>query len=288
VALAESADALRVGDARVDAATGRLISLGSLRLDGPWLDVHRAPTENDRGQGGRNDLAAVWAAVGMDRMITRVDSVRTEAGEVHVNGRLAASTHAHAVEYEFVWRPAPGGVDLDVVVDFTGPWSPTPYRALDIVLPRLGLLFQLPGGYDAVEWFGRGPGETYADSAAGSRIGAWRSSIDDLQVPYPVPQENGNHLDTRRLRVTGDELPTLEVQGHPDFAFAARRWTSLDLQRARFPHQLSDSGSVWLNIDHAQAGLGSASVGPALPDAHRIALVRTAWRVSLRTRQTET
>ena len=288
VALAESADVLRVGDARVDPATGRLISLGSLGLDGPWLDVHRAPTENDRGQGGRNDLAAVWAAVGMDRMTTRVDSVRTEAGEVHVNGRLAASTHAHAVEYEFVWRPASEGVDLDVVVDFTGPWSPTPYRALDIVLPRLGLLFQLPGGYDAVEWFGRGPGETYADSAAGSRIGAWRSSIDDLQVPYPVPQETGNHLDTRRLRVTGDELPTLEVHGHPVFAFAARRWTSLDLQRARFPHQLSDSGSVWLNIDHAQAGLGSASVGPALPDAHRIALVRTAWRVSLRTQQTET
>ena len=84
-----------------------------------------------------------------------------------------------------------------------------------------------------MEWFGRGPGETYADSYEGSRIGRFASSIDGLQVPYPVPQENGNHVHTRWLEVSGDGMPTLRVEGNPTFDFTARRWTSLDLQQAR-------------------------------------------------------
>ncbi|UFU06299.1 glycoside hydrolase family 2 TIM barrel-domain containing protein [Ruania halotolerans] len=273
--------AIVLGPATFDGETGRLVRLGDLEFEGPWLDVHRAPTENDRGQGGRNDLAGVWSAVGIDRMLHRTLNVQADDDGVRVLGRVAAATHPHALEYQLDWTVDAGLLWLDVRVDFAGPWDSTPLKGLEIVLPRLGLLFRLPGGYESAAWLGRGPGETYPDSFEGSRVGRWSATIDDLQVRYPVPQENGNHVHTRELTLTGPDLPALGAYGDPLFDFTARRWTSKDLQQARFPHDLRDSGHVWLNLDHGQLGLGSASVGPALPEEYRLSRRQTSWRVGL-------
>src|SRR5699024_10009241 len=188
---------IQLGPATIDADTGRLVRLGEVELEGPWLDVHRAPTENDRGQGGRNDLAAAWSAVGLDRMLHRTLDVRAEDTGVTVLGRVAAATHPHALEYRLDWTLRADHLWLDVRINFAGPLDKTPLHGLEIVPPRLGLLFSLPGEFTSVDWFGRGPGDTYTDSFEGARIGRWQAAIDDLQVHYPVPQENGNHVQTR-------------------------------------------------------------------------------------------
>ncbi len=278
---AAPAGEIAVGAARFDPASGRLRALGALRLDGPWLDVHRAPTENDHGQGSLNDLASVWSATGIDRMRHRTDRVEHGEGWLRVEGRTAPTTHPHGIAWSMLWQSEGEGLVLTVEADFTGPWHDTPYMHRDIWLPRLGLLFSLPGAVSDVEWYGRGPGETYADSFEASRIGRFAATVDELQTPYPVPQENGNHVQTRWLRLGGEGVPALRVDGMPLFDFTARRWTSLDLQRAAKPHELLDSGRVWLNIDHGQQGVGSASVGPALPEQYRLPRERTVWRVRL-------
>jgi beta-galactosidase len=41
------------------------------------------------------------------------------------------------------------------------------------------------------------------------------------------------------------------------------------------------TGRVWLNVDHAQQGIGSASVGPALPERYRIPRAATTWRLRM-------
>ncbi|TDE08325.1 glycoside hydrolase family 2 TIM barrel-domain containing protein [Jiangella asiatica] len=270
-----------VGEAVFDAVSGRLRRLGALELDGPWLDLHRAPTENDHGQGAINDIASVWRKTALHRMLHRTDAVSAGDGWLRVAGRTAPRTHPHGVAWTMLWTEDDDGVALEATADFVGPWADTPYLHRDVWVPRLGLLFALPGGVERAEWFGRGPGETYVDSFEGSRIGRYARTVDDLQVPYPVPQENGNHVQTRWLQLTGPDLPCLRVVGEPHFDFTARRWTSVALQEARKPHDLVDSGRVWLNLDHAQQGVGSASVGPALPERYRIPRERTVWRVRL-------
>jgi beta-galactosidase len=272
---------LVLGPGAFDPATGRLVRLGALELDGPWLDLYRAPTENDHGQGDLNDVASVWRKTALDRLLHRVDDIVMGESTLLVRGRTAPRTHPHGVDWTMRWTTDAGGLELEASVDFTGPWADTPYLHRDIWVPRLGLLFALPGEAENVTWFGRGPGETYVDSFEGSRIGWFARSIDDLQVPYPVPQENGNHTQTRWLEVAGRGIPTLRIDGAPTFDFTARRWTSHDLARAGKPHELADSGRFWLNVDHAQQGLGSASVGPALPEQYRIPRERTVWRVRL-------
>jgi len=279
-----SAETVTVGDAVFDGASGRLRSLGGVEVDGPWLDAHRAPTENDRGQGDNNNIAKIWQQTGIDRMEHRTDAVRTGDGWIEVTGRTAPTTHAHGVAWTMLWQHDGDGLELTVTADFVGPWTDTPYMNRDIWVPRLGLLFGLSGGYADVEWQGRGPGESYIDSFEAAPLGRYTSSIDALQVHYPVPEENGNHVDTSLLAVRGADLPELRVDGRGVFDFTARRWTSHDLERAAHPHELVDSGRVWLNIDHRQLGIGSASVGPALPARYRIPRERTTWRVRISVR----
>jgi len=265
------AHGIRIGDALFEG--GRLVRLGGLDLAGPTLDLHRAPTENDHGQGGNNNLAKMWQQVGQNRLIDRVSSAEIDGEELVVRGRMGAATRNHAAEWEMRWRAAGDGLELTTTVDFVGPWGDTPYQHHDVWIPRIGLLFSLGSAQDA-RWFGRGPDETYADSRMGARVGEWTRAVDDMQTPYEVPQENGNHVETRWLEIGG-----LRVEG--DFDFTARRWTSHDLERAAHHRELRDSGRVWLNIDHSQMGIGSASVGPALPEKYRVPRERTSWTVRL-------
>ena len=45
--------------------------------------------------------------------------------------------------------------------------------------------------------YGRGPLETYPDCKEGNAIGCWEKNVEDFYFPYVLPQETGNHEDTR-------------------------------------------------------------------------------------------
>lgn len=281
--LVEGQTTITLGPATFGRGSGRLIEFCGLPITGPQLDLWRAPTENDRGQGDRNRLAATWQAVGLDRILHRIDAVQVVDGELVITGRSAPATQPFGLRTRFGWRWDGDGLRLTVDAEPVGPWHETPYGRHSVTPPRIGLRLGLPGGYREVTWFGHGPEESYADSRAAARVGRFSRSIDALQTPYPVPQENGNHVDTRWLRLTGDGVPALRFAGDPYLDFTARRWTSEALADAGHPFQLEDSGLVWLNLDHGQQGLGSASCGPPLPDRYRLPLrpVRYAVMITL-------
>ena len=280
---------ITLGAGSFDARTGRLVTLGDLELDGPVLDIMRAPTENDRGQGPRNTAAASWKLTGLDRFLHRTDAVERiddgQGGGLRVSGRSAPAAHGLGLRWTFDWTDVGGALDLSVTVVPEGIWEHTPIGDHVLTLPRLGLRLGLPGRYRDASWFGRGPGESYVDSLAAARVGRFTSSVDGLQTDYPVPEENGNHVGTRWVELTGDGLPTLRAEQLQDtgFDFTARRWTSEALEEARHPQDLRDSDRVWLNLDHAQQGLGSSSCGPALPERYRVPVAETTFGVRLRT-----
>ena len=62
-------------------------------------------------------------------------------------------------------------------------------------IPRIGLRLRLPAAYGTVEYYGRGPEENYADRRMGCPIGVYRTSVDEMYVPYVRPQENGHRTD---------------------------------------------------------------------------------------------
>lgn len=276
-----SSHAIRLGPAIFDRRTGRLIELAGSPVTGPTLDLWRAPVENDRGQGDRNRLAAMWQAVGLDRILHRTDAVEWAGDSVVITGRSAPASQPFGFRTRFTWRLIDGRLRLRVFADPVGPWQETPYGKHAVSPPRVGIRLGLPGDYRDAEWFGLGPNESYVDSRGAARVGRFAATSDDLQTNYPVPQENGNHVDTRWLTLTGPSLPPLRCDGDPHFDFTVRRWTSEALAAADHPYQLIDSGQVWLNLDHGQQGLGSASCGPSLPDRYRLPIARYEYTIMI-------
>ena len=257
---------LVLGPARFDPVTGRLIDLAGTRLDGPRLNLWRAPTDNDNGMDHRIKRrdSAGWQRVRLDKLRGRLVTV-AELEDDHGHGlqvttRYAAPSFDRHVDVITTWRSDGSRISMQATLRPEGEWSPS--------WARIGLDFVLDGGYDAVAWAGRGPGQKYPDTGQNARLGYFASSVDDLQVPYVRPQENGSRW-AQRLTLTGADSD-LTISAPDGFAFAARPWSQQALAAAEHTVDLTPDGRLHLTIDHRQNGIGTASCGPGVLPAYRL------------------
>jgi beta-galactosidase len=251
----------RLGGAAFD-ALGRLTALGGLEIEGPRLDLWRAPTDNDL-LGWHAPLVQQWRDrnVALYRLEHKVLDIESTADGLTVSTRVGAAGAEIAMGTVYRWRLDGGRLWLTVEVNPEGEW--------DFPLPRLGVRASLPKGFDEVEWFGGGPGEAYADTRAAARVGRFRSTVAGMQTPYVFPQENGSRIDVRWASLTG-EGKTLKVFGAPEFAFTVRPWTSEDIEAAKHAHELVERDRVYVNLDAGLHGMGSAACGPGVLPQHRL------------------
>nr|WP_042196090.1 glycoside hydrolase family 2 TIM barrel-domain containing protein [Kibdelosporangium sp. MJ126-NF4]CEL22396.1 Beta-galactosidase [Kibdelosporangium sp. MJ126-NF4] len=213
----------------------------------PELDLWRAPTENDRPSDEPK-----WREAGLHRLQHRL--ISDEGGIRKV--RVAPPARAFGMLVTYRWTGDDTAKHLRVDIEPDGEWPCT--------LPRLGLRMAVPHHYSHVEWFGKGPGEAYADSRQAAAVGRYKSTVDDMQTSYVVPQENGNRAEVRWVELTDDTGRGIRIEGAPTFEFTARRWTTEDLDAATHTTDLTATDWIHLNLDIAQNGLGTASCGPGV------------------------
>lgn len=148
-------------------------------------------------------------------------------------------------------------------------------------LPRIGLQMIVPGVYNTFTWYGRGPIETYPDRKLGAPVGLYRGTVDEQYVPYIMPQDNGNKTDVRWAALSDDGYGLLAV-AMPLLNVSVHHFTTEDLTRATHTYELQRRDDIWLNLDHAQSGLGGASCGPGVLPQYQVQPVETRWSVRLR------
>jgi beta-galactosidase len=263
--------ALRLGPGAFDARTGALRSLAGLPVEPPRLDLWRAPTDND-DPGDGESVGRQWRRVGLHRLRHRLIDVRTGEGGLIVRARVGTAATDFAFLVTYRWEADGDRLTLAVDAAPVGDWP--------VVLPRAGVRMAVPATLGTVEWFGRGPGEAYRDTCAAARIGRFRRSVDDMQTPYVYPQENGNRMDVRWATLTDDRGAGIRVDGDPTFDLTVRRWTSEDLDAARHSRDLRPRDRVYVNLDAAHHGIGSASCGPGVLPRHRLEPGPFALRVA--------
>jgi beta-galactosidase len=147
-------------------------------------------------------------------------------------------------------------------------------------LPKVGITARIPACYGAIRWFGAGPQESYPDRRAGAFLGCYEDSPASLEVPYIVPQENGNRSGVRRLTLLGKEVPpglprSLTIRADKPVHFSVSRYTRENLLAALHTTDLVDTspgaaGYYTLNIDCAQRGVGTATCGPDTLEKYRL------------------
>ena len=267
---------IELGTAVFDARTGVLRRLGGIDVEGPRLDLWRAPIDNEiMGQHGpaHEVLDSLWRKAGLHRLHHKTLGVQTTETGLEVRTRVGAAAVDFGVDVLYRWTTGADDVLwLDVVVDPYGTWT--------VPLPRLGVALTLPGEYDHVEWFGLGPGEAYRDTANAARVGRFRKPVADLQTPYVRPQENGNRRDLRWARLTdasGDR--GLAVHGAPVIDLTVKPWSTAALDAAAHRNELHPDGRIHLNLDHAHQGIGSAACGPVLPEKDTLHAGHAEFRI---------
>ncbi len=237
--------AARDADAAVDAA-GLLVH--ELLAAPPTLSLWRAPTDNDRIGG----MAATWSDCGLDRLERELVAIERDGRTTAVRSRYA--TGGGAVEHEQRLRPLDGGgvaIDETVVV---------PDGLTD--LARVGTVFEVVPGLEQVEWFGRGPHETYPDRRRAGQVGRWRSTVAGQYVPYVRPQENGGHADVRWLELRDDGGRGLRIVLDRPRQVSVTHFRDADLATASHDVDLQPRPEAILHLDAAHRGLGTASCGP--------------------------
>ncbi len=296
---------LTLGPARLDARTGRLLELGVMPVDGPQVELWRAPTDNDRGAapygyersdpaltGGIGDPLApssesLWRAAGLDRLVHRTMSVDVLADRVRVRVRTGSATTSLGAETLLTYLLDGDELVLRADVRAVGDWRTT--------WPRVGVRLDLPRDLVHARWFGPGPHESYADSCAAALVGRHAMAVDELVVPYARPQESGHRPDLRVLELdpAGDgpglsvRSLTHEVGSAAPVArvgFTARRHTAQQVDRAAHPHELPPGERLHLYLDAAQHGLGSRACGPDVLPRHALWPGAHALAVALRVR----
>ncbi|KSW13987.1 glycoside hydrolase family 2 TIM barrel-domain containing protein [Cellulomonas sp. B6] len=270
---ATAAGGHRVGPVELD-ATGRVVRLGGTRVRLARVDAWRAPTDNDRARSWSADVGDgdAWERAGLTRLHERLDSVGRDGDALVVTGRTAGAATDCALRVRYEWRAVDDRtVDLTLRLAPEGRWPGS--------VARLGWLLALEqpdAGAVTVDWTGLGPHESSADSSRAALPGRWRHTVDALGTRYTHPQENGARRGVTHARLDLAAGPltvtALDVRHGthtaPGLELTARPWSDTALAAAAHPHELVPDGLLWLHLDAAQHGLGSAACGPGvLPDA---------------------
>ncbi|MBE6276192.1 MAG: DUF4981 domain-containing protein [Bacteroides sp.] len=222
-----------------------------LILEGAALTPNfwRAPTDND--MGARLQLRyANWKNPGLK--LTSLKS-KTENDLVIVDATYDMTNVSAKLFLTYTINNA-GAIKVTqkMVADKNAKVSP---------MFRFGMQMQMPKDFDAIEYYGRGPIENYADRKACTDINIYRQSVDEQFYPYIRPQENGTKSDIRWWKQLNHSSNGLQLVAEAPFSASALHYTieSLDegIAKAQGHSQEVEKANLTnLCIDKVQMGLG--------------------------------
>jgi beta-galactosidase len=179
------------------------------------------------------------------------------------------------LSFRFLFKTPVEGMDFILQYEVNGKGqlritsslSNIPVELVD--LPRFGNALVLDGSFDQVEYYGRGPRENYVDRKHASFIGTYRSTVDEMLVPYSRPQENGNRTEVRYIKLGNTEGDAILFEAEPLFSFSALPFSQEQLdtgnKRSGYFYQLKKTGYTYLNVDYGHMGVGGDNSWGARP-----------------------
>lgn len=214
----------------------------------------RVPTDNDEG-GGKRSYADRWRQAGLDKNDIRPNSItykRINDGQVIIYVLNTIKTTYEDIVYEAHFTVQGDG---KIIVEN---WFNIPDEIPP--LARVGLRTALPSNYNKVEWYGRGPHESYDDRKESAFVGIYKGKVENQHFMHVMPQENGNKTDVRWVKAISDNS-AVRLSGMPLINFNIQNYSTEALNNSK-PSGMSPSDNpergdkTWLHIDFKQSGMG--------------------------------
>ncbi|KAI1318542.1 glycoside hydrolase family 2 protein [Xylariaceae sp. FL0255] len=228
------------------------------------LDFYRALTDNDRG----GPFGKQWLKGRLHQTrnhFTKITVTESDAEcKIEVKSRVAPPVLGWFVEATTTYTITPTYCSVRVHAKPQG-------RLLPETFARFGLTFGMRN-IRIVEWFGRGPQESYVDKKQSQLVNTWGWAESAMFYEYEFPQDSGNRTDVSwvelRERWGGDEdgrLMRARFGDHEGASFTVMPYTTADIDKCTHPHELraSKRDDHIVRLDWYHHGLGTGSCGPA-------------------------
>ena len=262
-----------------DSKTGHITSIKkdgkAVVLDGPQLNFWRPPTDNDHVDGHGELL---WRRIGFDNLTWTVESIKEsksdngiiitlERNAKNENGELVLSTYEN---YQ-VMRSGDIRINFKLI---KSEWVPS--------FPKIGVQMKVSDEMVNTEWVGYAQ-ETYQDRQACGFLGHYEAPTDDLFHQYVRPQAAGNRMQTRYVSLFNKEHERILSarllygwwENNNYCQFSIYPYDDKNIEQAKHINELNREEYYTLNIDYAQAGLGTATCGPDIADRDLVQPGRT-------------
>ena len=218
----------------------------------------RAPNDNDLGNG-MPVRTKVWKNAGT-RMLTKsvYSALKNNTAEILMVSEDTLSKSTLSSRYLVYGN---GTIQITQKLEVSD--------STQAEIPRFGLKFSIPGDFDHVSWFGRGPHESYIDRKTSAAIGHYSGSVWEQSYSYVRPQETGNKTDVYWMALSNGSNG-LMAKGLPKFDGSVHQYPYSDLDHIPSSQRhgkldLKKKNQIdWL-IDYKQMGVGGDNSWGARP-----------------------
>ena len=242
--------------------------LASLQYDGteyitraPKTSYWRACTDNDRGAKQGFDRS-MWLTAGLYQKVIDVKVEELEE-QVRITFEYELPTIPKAYSTISYVMSGDGVVHVHLL-----------YKGTEGLpeIPAFGMDFKLKERYHNFEYYGYGPEENYVDRMEGARLGIFEGTAKENLSNYLIPQECGNRVGTRWLKVTDEYGRGLQFTCEEiPFESTVLPYSAYELENALHQEELPKIHYTWVRILAKQMGVGGDdSWGAPVHEQYRI------------------
>ncbi len=231
--------------------TGALSSFqykGNAMISEPIIPCFwRVPTDNDEG-GGSNSYASRWRKAGLDAYTVTIKNFGVDTSflsSIVVTSMLEfkEGSIVHKATYQF---HDDGRISVYNRFDLLNDFPP---------LARVGVEFAMPSTFNSINWFGRGPFESYQDRKESAHFGIYSGKVADQHFPHVMPQENGNKTDVIWMNIIGLNRG-LKIESKGLLNMNIQNYSQKALNTSKTSHELVRGDNTYVHIDLQQMGVG--------------------------------
>ncbi len=225
------------------------------------LNFWRPPTDNDLGNG-MDKWAKIWQDATYNYTSILIKSPKSINDNVAFIVLYVTPNQEAKVEIKYeLYQSGKLKVDYRFI----------PLKESLPNIPRIGMYMTLADKFTDVEWYGKGPKESYWDRKTGQKTGIYSGKVVDQFERYSRPQETGNKTDVRWMEVRSPSV-TLKASSNQLLNASVWPFSMKEIDFTSDEAQESASGlvpvtkkhgahikigkTVQWNIDYLQMGVG--------------------------------
>ena len=228
---------------------------------GARINFWRPPTDNDMGAGTQRKYAE-WLNAGKEGNVDETNIEKLDGGNYKVT---------------FIRTLLNGDAKLVTSITIDGAGALTIENSLDAIKGKhsnffkFGSHFVLPDDFETIEWYGRGPWESYWDRKTSAFVGLYKGKIVDQFHPYIRPQETGNKTDVRWAKLYKKDGSGFKVEfvdsliNVEALPYAPEQLTTGMEKKQAHSGELVYDKNIHLDIDGYQEGVGGVDSWGQLP-----------------------